>query len=185
MKGKNISVYDVDYEPTVLNFTNDIEPEYNVKNNDDSHVIGEPKRRTYGCYLCGQSGHGRYDCTLLKKYSTEKGFIYRKNMQTERDNLLQVIVNTNGSNCFKRKEGDDRVIYHEFPTKVKALIIYKKFVVHHDAVLLLHISNLCLECTLLGERGIPNHPYIKALFSTGCVIRYIAKGANSLILNNM
>ena len=106
-------------------------------------------------------------------------------MQTERDNLLQVIANTTGINCFKRKEGDDRVIYNDFPNKVKALIIYKKFVVHDDIVILLHISNLCLECTLLRDRGNPMKPYVKALFSIGCVSRYVAKGTTSLILNNM
>ena len=97
-------------------------------------------------------------------------------MQTERENLLQVIDNTNDNNYFKRKEGDDRVIYNDFPNKVKALIIYKKFVVHHDAVILVHVSNLCLECTLLGVKEIPNHPYVKALFSLGCVRRYVQKG---------
>ena len=88
-------------------------------------------------------------------------------MQTERDNLLQVITNKNSINCFKRKDGDDRVIYNDFPNKVKALILYKKFAVHDDAVILLHISNLCFECTLLGNRGAPNKPYVKLCFQLG------------------
>ena len=71
-QAKNISVYDVDYEPTILNFSTDIEPDQNEVNNDDSHIIGQAKRRTHGCYLCGKLGHGRYDCTLLKKYSCFK-----------------------------------------------------------------------------------------------------------------
>ena len=106
-------------------------------------------------------------------------------MQTERDNLIQVIANTNGINCFKRKEGDDGVIYNDFPNKVKSLIIYKNFVVHDDIVILLHISNLCLDCTSLRDRENPIKPYTKALFSIGCVSRYVAKGTTSLILNNM
>ena len=67
---------------------------------------------------------------------------------------------------------------------MKALILYKKYVVHNDAVLLLHISNLCVECTLLGERGIPKNQYVKALFSSGCVGRHVAKASGFLILNN-
>ena len=106
-------------------------------------------------------------------------------MQTERDNLLQFITSTHGGNCFKRSKEDKRVVYYEFPSKVKALILYKKYVVQNDAVLLLHISNLCVECTVLGERGIPMNLYVKALFSSGCVGRQVAKASTSLILNNM
>ena len=182
---KNVSVYDVDYVPTILNFSHDISPANNVTINDDIHIIGPAKKKTNGCYLCGQSGHGRYDCTLLKKYATPSGIILRKNMQSKRDSLIQLISNTNEGNCFKSKESDKRLIYYEFPTKVKALILYKKFVVHNDAVLLLHISNLCVEYTLLGHRGIPIHNYFKALFSSGCVSRHVAKAGSLLILNNM
>ena len=71
VRDKSLSVYDVDYEPTILKFSNDIEPQCNATKNSDSYVIGQPKKRTHRCYLCGQSGHGRYDCTLLKKYCTE------------------------------------------------------------------------------------------------------------------
>ena len=70
LRDNTLSVYDVYYEPTILNFCNDISPQCTVLNNGDSHMLGHPKRRTHGCYLCGQSGHGRYDCSLLKKYST-------------------------------------------------------------------------------------------------------------------
>ena len=90
-------------------------------------------------------------------------------------------THTNGEG----RDSDDIVIYNDFPNKVKALIIYKKFVVHDDAVMLLHISNLALECTLLGDRGNLIKPYVKTLFTIGCVSRYVAKGSTSLILNNM
>ena len=156
-----------------------------VFKNDDFHVIGSPKKKTHGCYLCGQTGHGRYDCTLLKRYAVDRCIILRKNMQTERDNLLQFITNTNGGNSFNRSDANNRVVFHEFHTKIKALILYKKYVIHKDAVLYLHISNLCVEYTLLGERGIPKNIYVKALFSSGCVGRHVAKASNSLILNNM
>ena len=169
----------------MLNFTGDIQADIHPKQNDDFLTIGQPKKKSYGCYLCGQSGHGRFDCTLLKKYAQQRGVILRKNMQTERDNLLQFITNTDGGNCSKRKEVDKRVVYHEFPNKVKALILYKKFVIHNDAVLLLHISNLCVECSILGERGIVTNPYVKALFSSASVSRHLAKSGSSLILNNM
>ena len=76
-------------------------------------------------------------------------------------------------------------MYYEFSNKVKALISYKNFVVHDDAVLLLHILNLCMECTILGERGIAMNPYVKALFSSASVSRHLAKNGSSLILNNM
>ena len=184
-KKRNVSVYDIDYEPVMLNFTPDIQAENQLKQNDDFHIIGKPKQKSYGCYLCGQSGHGRFDCTLLKKYAHHRGVIFKKNMQTERDNLLQFITNTDGGKCFKRKPQDKRVVYHEFPNKIKALILYKKFVIHTDAVLLLHISNLCVECTILGERGVAMNPYVKALFSSASVSRHLAKSGSSLILNNM
>ena len=90
-----------------------------------------------------------------------------------------------GATALKRKEVDKRVVYHWFPNKVKALILYKKFVIHNDAVLLLHISNLCVECSILGERGIAMNPYVKALFSSASLSRHLAKSGSSLILNNM
>ena len=37
--------------------------------NDDQHIIGMKKRRSNGCFLCGQKGHGRYECTVLKNMS--------------------------------------------------------------------------------------------------------------------
>ena len=122
---------------------------------------------------------------FIRKYAVQRGVILRENRQTERDNHLQFITNTSGGNCFKRFQEDKRVVYYEFPSKVKALILYKKYVVQNDAVLLLHISNLCVECTVLGERGIPMNLYVKALFSSGCVGRQVAKASTSLILNNM
>ena len=184
-KNTSIPVCDVDYEPTLLNFDNAVAHGINLSKDDYFNIICCLERKTYGCYLYGQSGHGRYDCTLLKRYAIERGVILRKNMQTERDNLLQFITNTSGGNCFKRSDAEKRVVYYELPTKVKALVLHKKYVVHKDAVLLLHISNLCVKCTLLGVRGISTNLYVKALFPSGCVGRYMAKASSSLILNDM
>ena len=143
------------------------------------------KRRSNGCFLCGQKGHGRYECTVLKKYQSSTGTIIRSNNQSQRDELMELILDTSGKNCFKRKTNDKRLVNHELPKRVKAVIIDQKMIINNDAVLLLHSSNFCLECTLLGERGLPIENYVNAIFAPGCINRFVAKSKTSLVVNNV
>ena len=76
------------------------------------------------------------------------------------------------------------MVYYTFSAKVRAVILRKRSVVHNDAVLLLHTSNLCAEFILVGNRCIPINLYVKAFFTSECVSRYLAKVATSLVLNN-
>ena len=87
--------------------------------------------------------------------------------------------------CHKRKRSDKRKIYDEFPQKIKALIVYKKYTVHQNVAHCIAEENTCLECTLLGDKGMVINNYEKALFHRQCVTRYLLRGNNNLIVDNL
>ena len=46
-------MYDVHYEPTILNFNNDVAHDMHLCKNDDFHIIGHPKKRHMGVTCMG------------------------------------------------------------------------------------------------------------------------------------
>ena len=181
----SMPVYDVDYQPPITNFTSREDTDNLTQGNDDEHFIGVKKKRAHACFLCGIAGHIRYNCHVLQKYKSVGGAIVRGTNRSDIDSLIEAINNTSGKNCYKRKEDDKRIVYSELPGKVRALVLIKKLLVSNDAVLLLDTSNTCIECTLLGEKGLEIPGYSTSLFSIGSVTNYVAKGGNRLIVNNI
>ena len=66
--------------------------------------------------------------------------------------------------CHNRSIDDDRYIYGELPTKIKAIIVHKKLIIEDNISLMSPHDNVCIECTLLGDLGLPMQNYTEALF---------------------
>ena len=59
------------------------------------------------------------------------------------------------------------------PQRVKALIVQKKIRTHQSVTNQTVEGNSCLECMLLGERGLSMTNYFDALFERHCVLRFV------------
>ena len=156
-----------------------------VMADDELFVSGGKQRKLY-CFLCRQPGCTRWKCNILQEYCLSPGRILQKGHQESRDRLCDIISSLkNKVVCYKRKRNDKRNVYDEFPKKIKALVIHNKYVIHNNVAHFSRDENICLECTLLGDNGKVIVNYDRALFHRPCVIRYVVKGINNLIVDNL
>ena len=68
----------------------------------------------------------------------------------------------------------------------KALIIHYKYTIHNNVAYCFPEENTCIECTLIGDRGLAIPNYVKGLFSCDAVNKYVTAGRGlQLIVNNL
>ena len=157
----------------------------NSNNIDSNYTTPGMAERKY-CFLCRQPKCTRWTCAILQSYEKVPGRILPKGNQELRDKLVTLISNVdNHVICHNRNSDDARVVYDEFPKKIKALIVIKKFIMEDDVQHRSPHDNVCLECTLLGDLGEPMAMYTEALFKKHCVMRYIGKSKNNLVVDNL
>ena len=155
-------------------------------NNDDDDFVVAVRSKKYKCMLCRQPGCTQWKCNILQDYEKIPGRILQKGNRESRDKLVDIIDSVDNSIiCRKRSKNDERIIHNEFPTKTKALIIHFKWTIFQNVAYCSPQENTCLECTLLGEKGLPIEYYDKALFHRHCVKKYINKSYNNLIVDNL
>ena len=110
----------------------------------------------------------------------------RKGDQQSRDRLSDAITSCkNKILIHKRFKKDKRTVFKDMPQRVKALIVQKKIRTHQSVTNQTVEGNSCLECTLLGERGLPMTNYFDALFERHCVLRFVSRSKNNLIVDNL
>ena len=148
--------------------------------------VAQSKSKKLYCFLCRESGCTRWKCNVLQQFEKVPGRILRKNDTDARDKLSsQVKYMDNHVLCLQREEDDKRILYSELPRKMKALIVHKKYAIHKNLAYCKPEDNTCIECTLLGDRGLVIDNYDKALFQRACVSKYIDKSPNNLIVDNL
>ena len=122
----------------------------------------------------------------LQCYEKVPGRILPKGHQESRDKLISLISTVdNHVICHNRSNEDKRIIYHQFPSKIKALIVDKKFIIEDTSSHISPHENVCIECTLLGDLGVPIANYSGVLFTKNSVIRHIARSRNNLVVDNL
>ena len=115
-----------------------------------------------------------------------RGRILPKGNRDSRDKLVELISSVdNNVMCHKRGRDDKRHVLKEFPKQMKALVLHKKCTINNNVAYCSPQDNTCIECTLLGDRGLPIAGYEKALFDNTCVKRYITKSDVNLIVDNL
>ena len=77
------------------------------------------------------------------------------------------------------------VVFNKVPRKIKAIIVSKKYVLEDSISHMSPHDNVCIECTLLGDLGIPMLNYTDALFKKHCVTRFIGKSKQNLVVDNI
>ena len=78
---------------------------------------------------------------------------------------------------------DKRIVYKELPQKFKALIVQK---IQNTSVTNQTVeANTCIECTLLGDRGLSMTNYCDTLFERHCVLRFVSKSKRNLIVDHL
>ena len=149
--------------------------------------VSPGKSRKLYCWLCRQPGCTRWKCNILKQYEKVPGRLLPKGNQESRYRLSQQILNVNNAvACHKRTKKDKRLVYNEFPRVIRALIIHKKYTIHNNVAYSYPEENTCLECTLIGDRGLAIPNYVKGLFSRDAVNKYVTAGRGlQLIVNNL
>ena len=123
---------------------------------------------------------------MLVKYIHGSGKILPKANRDCHDHLIDLICTVdNHVICHKWKEDDERIVFRELPTKVKALVIYKKYYIQNELSTLSKHENICVECTLLGEKGRSMLDYENALFGKNPIRRHIGNSNYNLIVDNL
>ena len=152
---------------------------------DEMFVTPVTSEKKY-CFLCRQPKCTRWTCNVLKSYEKVPGRILPKGHVESRDKLINLISTVdNHVLCFNRSSDDERMIYSELPTKIKAMVVHKKFIIEGTAAHISPHDNVCIECTLLGNFGIPMEKYSEALFKKNCVTRFLGKSSNNLVVDNL
>ena len=118
--------------------------------------------------------------------SCRPGRILPKGHQESRDKLISLVSNVdNHVLCHNRQVDDTRVVFTKIPRKIKAILVSKKYVLEDNVSHMSAHDNVCIECTLLGDLGLPVVNYTDALFQKHCVIRYIGKSKHNLVVDNL
>ena len=156
------------------------------KSNIDEYFVGIGASDKKYCYLCRQPKCTRWTCNVLKSYEKLPGRILPKGNQEARDKLINLISTVdNHVLCHNRSKDDKRIIHNELPSKMKALVVHKKFIIEDSTARISPHDNVCIECTILGDLGIPISDYSEALFSKHCITRRIGKSKNNLVVDNL
>ena len=136
--------------------------------------------------MCGQPGHGRWGCTVLKRFAKNTANILPKNNLRSREKVCLMLITNTAEDIEPIRDNDNRIIFHELPKKVLGMVIHKKWrKLNENIISPLHQNNICVECTLLGKKGVVIINYSKALFTVGCINLYVGRSANNLIVNNI
>ena len=120
---------------------------------DEDFVFKGNSDKRY-CFLCRQSQCTRWTCNILKGYEKLPGRLLVKGNQEVRDKLISLIATLdNHVLCYNRSGDDQRIVFNELPKKVKAIIVYKKYMMENNVLQMSQNDNVCIECTLLGKLG--------------------------------
>ena len=161
-------------------------PKTKHKKKRDEFFISSQNSNKYGCFLCGQPGHGRWGCTVLKRFAKNTANILPKNNLRSREKVCLMLITNTAEDIEPIRDNDNRIIFHELPKKVLTMVIHKKWRKLQETIISpLHQNNICVECTLLGKKGVVIINYSKALFTVGCINLYVGRSANNLIVNNI
>ena len=77
--------------------------------------------------MCGQSGHGRWGCTVPKKMPNILQIFYQKNNLLSRERVFKMLITTICQDDGAIDDNDNRTIFHELPKKVTAIVLHKKW----------------------------------------------------------
>ena len=138
--------------------------------------------------MCGDTGHHQYNCKRLKAdFGGEP--LPNKNTYV-RDRLAKDIicaVSRPGFPIFTRPLDDQRIVYEEFPTKIKAVIIHRRCIINPyltgDYLLgTSHVNNICIECTIIKEKYVISK---RQLFEPSVVVRHVLKTQTNVLVDLM
>ena len=86
----------------------------------------------------------------------------------------------------RRVVGDTRVVLQSMRRTIRGLQIHNKYYVAFDEEFLnTHISNVCVECTIIDEGGLKNTQYTRVLFRPVHVDKYVGKSVSNLVCSWM
>lgn len=137
--------------------------------------------RTHHCNVCGDRGHNQYKC---KRLHTDFGVFPLANKdKLARKTLIVKILSIQslpGYPIFQRQINDIRPIIDEFPKKVAALVMHRRFLI--NAYLTGHHKecNTCVECTIVRENYTMGPKY---LFEPNVIVTHIVKSQTNVIVN--
>ena len=136
----------------------------------------KPKHNT--CWLCDMPQCAKWSCQKLKAYHVT---ILPKDDIHARIKFCNKLILPNELNPAHRSADDTRILQHNFPKRVKAIVVHQKMIVKNSVTNIMDVENICVEVTLLTNGGdeLPN--YTRTLFSPGCVYKWCTASKNSLI----
>ena len=106
--------------------------------------------RIHHCNVCGDRGHNQYKCQKLE--NDYGSFPLGNKDKVAKDTLIMNIVSPQslpGYPLFQRRIDDIRNIIKEFPKKLAAVVLHRRYFVNafitgHDKSI-----NVCVECTII------------------------------------
>ena len=108
----------------------------------------------------------KWSCQKLKAYHVT---ILPKDDMHARIKFCNKLILPNELNPVHRSADDTRILQHNFPKRVKAIVVHKKFIVKNSVANIMDVDNICVEVTLLTNGGNELTNYTRALFSPGSV----------------
>ena len=76
--------------------------------------------------MCGQPGHGRWGCTVLKRFAMNTANILPKNNLRSREKVCLMLIDNTYEDIDPIDDSDNRIIFHELPKKLLAMVIHKR-----------------------------------------------------------
>lgn len=137
--------------------------------------------RIYHCNVCGDRGHNQYKCQRLE--NDFGAFLLGNIDKVARYTLITNILSVQslpGYPIFQRRIDDVRNIINQFPKKVSAIVLYRRFSINAYPTGHEKTTNVCIECTIIkanyeiGERF---------LFEPMVIVTHIVKCQTNDIVN--
>ena len=137
--------------------------------------------RIHRCNVCGDKGHNQYKCTKLE--NDYGSFPLGNKDKVAKDTLIMNIVSSQslpGYPIFQRRIDDIRNIITEFPKKVAAVVLHRRYFVNafitgHDKT-----NNVCVECTVIKCDYVVGE---KCLYEPMVIVTHILKCQTNVIVN--
>ena len=149
-----------------------------LTSNDGDHLApGRTNKQC--CSLCKQAGHTKPKCPRTMCYKSPPLKYGEKACR------LKLSSNLGVPNIFPtsfRPVGDRRVISTSLPNHLTGCVIHERRFIRNDLQNNNTTSNMCLECTFLGDFALPLPDFQKQLYGLSSIQSYINRSKSNVVI---
>jgi hypothetical protein len=146
-----------------------------IGQSNDLECLPEPHAKGKTCSICRCAKHQRGSCPKIHKYKKPSSVINKDMMS--RHELSTTLKQVSRYKTRYRPTTDTRKISRTLPKTMAGVVIHHRFFVHPNTT-----SRMCLECTILDQKGDAHSRFQNFLFITKCISVYVPRSKTNIVI---